>query len=150
MAESIAGTQKGGIGGAIKTVTSAVVIAYLVAIGLSLILFVVASLVDALGIFPEGKDPVIAVYNMVRGLTIFILLFLPSLAILTASWVIDVLIGELLFPIINTILDNISFDGAKTFPLAGVNLPEQFNLTQTATDFLANLTTLVNNVFPKM
>ncbi len=148
MAEAITGGQKGGIGQVVKTVTSVVVITYLVAIVLSLVLMVLAAFAEGLGIFPEGANPVGVVYNMVRGLTIFILLLIPSLAVITASWIIDVLLGDLLFPIINTIFDAVSLDNGTTFPLAAINLPTEFTITAAATEFINNVTLMINNLFP--
>ena len=149
MAEAITGGQRGGIGQVFRTVTSVVVITYLVAIGLSVILLLLAAGAEQLGIFPDGGNPLADVYNMVRGLTIFILLVIPSLAVVTASWIVDVLLGDLLFPILNTIFDSISIDGIN-FPFEGIDFPVEFTITQAATDFIGNVTAVINNLFPVM
>lgn len=149
---AITGEEEGGIGGAVATVTSQVVIIYLISIGFIFLLLVLAQISIDLGVFTEAMNPFVLIYNGVRGIVLFLLVFPLALGLLIAAFLID-LVVEVGFPIINGIFDAISLDGGTSFPLAVINLPTKIGdagLIGMAEDLINILKGMLDTFFPEL
>jgi hypothetical protein len=146
---AITGEDKGGgIGGAVTTVTSRVVIIYLISIGFIFLLLIVANISIELKIFTAEANPFVIIYNGVRGLVLFFLVFPLALGLLIGAFLID-LVVEIGFPIINGIFDAIKI--GDSFPLAVINLPIKIGddgLIGMAEELIVILKGMLDSFFP--
>jgi hypothetical protein len=146
--EAIGGEEEGGVTGAIAQLTSGVVIAMLIAVGITVILLFIANVSTDLGIFPAGTNPFVSIYNGVRNLTLFIMLFPIFLPLLVTAFVLD-LVVDVGFPIIENILQAL-FDFFGT----GINIdlpdPADIDIMAIATTLTKTIEDLVKSLFPPL
>lgn len=135
MAQQIGAVTKG-IGSAFRTV----VIIYAISIGFTVLLLIIAVFFDNLGIFPQGFNPFVLLYNSVRNITLFLLVFPPAFAIVTGAWFLDIVL-----PILAEILNGVF----TTFNIP-ISLPEEFDLITAAESLVATIQDLVNTLFPPL
>lgn len=135
MAQAVGGLTKG-IGSAFRTV----VIIYAIAIGFTLLLLFISEIFT--GIFPAVLNPFPLIYNSVRNITLFLLVFPPAFALVVAAWFLD-LVLPILFSFLNGIFEIIGLP---------VDLPEVFDpsLVSTAEDLVGTIEDLVTTLFPPL
>jgi hypothetical protein len=142
--EAIGGEEEGGVTSAIAQLTSGVVIAMLIAVGITVVLLFIANVSTELKIFPEGTNPFVSIYNGVRNLTLFIMLFPVFLPLLVTAFVLD-LIVDIGFPIIEGILQ--LFPILKDFELPD---PADVDIMSIATGLTTTIENLVKSLFPPL
>lgn len=94
--------QVGGISKSVTKVVSGVVIAYLVAIGLTILLIMISEAFSMM--FPAVVNPFELIWNSVRNLVLFILLFPLAIGLVGGAFVID-LVTALLYTLITSLQD---------------------------------------------
>lgn len=146
--EAIAGEEEGGIGNIISQITSGVVISMLIAVGITVLLLFIANVSNELKIFPEGTNPFVAIYNGVRNLTLFIMLFPIFLPLLVLAFVLDLVI-DIGFPIIENIMNGLFgfFQIAITVDLPD---PADIDIMAIATTLTTTIQGLVESLFPPL
>lgn len=120
-----------------KQVVGAVVIAYVVAIVLTFVLAILA--VGLRTAFPAEGQTFISVYNGVRGLTLFIILFPITVPLITFAFLAD-LFFDFLLPFLN---DTFNTDFPVSLMLAEAVGDQNSGLVKAILD-------IVNGLFPEL
>lgn len=145
---ALGGDDEGGVTGVISQVTSGVVVAMLIAVGITVILLFIANVSNELKIFPAGTNPFVAIYNGVRNLTLFIMLFPIFLPLLVIAFVLD-LVVDLGFPIVENILNGL-FGFFRIAIIIELPDPADVNIMEIATTLTATIQGLVESLFPPL
>ena len=98
--------QAGSLGKNIQKAITGVAIYYLVAIGITIALMVVAEAFST--IFPTIANPFQLVWNSTRSILLFLLYIPVAVGLLLAAWGIDLITG-FLFPFLNGLFTWVSF-----------------------------------------
>lgn len=133
MAEQVTGVTKG-----ITSAIRGVAIIYAMAILFTLLLLIVSDMYS--GVFPSAVNPFPMIYNVVRNMTIFMLVFPPTFALIVGAWSLDTVLS-IISPILNGVFE------ALTIPIA---LPETTDFLTAATDLSDTIQDLVLTLFPPL
>lgn len=135
MAQAVGGITKS-IGSAFRTV----VIIYAIAIGFTVLLLFISEIFSTA--FPNVLNPFPLVYNSVRNITLFLLVFPAAFGLVVAAWFLD-LVLPIAFTFINGIFEIIGLP---------VELPETFDptLVTTAGELVITIQNLVSTLFPPL
>jgi hypothetical protein len=145
---ALGGEEEGGVTSAIAQLTSGVVIAMLIAVGITVILLFLANVSTDLGIFTVEENPFVLIYNGVRNLTLFIMLFPIFLPLLVIAFVLD-LIVDIGFPIIENVLQAL-FDFFATGIVIDLPDPADIDIMAIATELTKTIQDLVTSLFPPL
>jgi len=132
----------------IAQITSGVVIAMLIAVGITIILLFLANISADLGIFPEGANPFVMIYNGVRNLTLFIMLFPVFLPLLVIAFVLDIVV-DIGFPILENIVNGI-FEFLTITIVLDLPDPAEIDIMAIATELTTTIQDLVISLFPPL
>ena len=127
--------QVGGIGKSLQKALFGVAIVYVVAIGLTFLLILISQAFTF--IFPTVPNPFPMIYNVVRSLTLFILVFPFALGLVGGAFVID-LVTSILFPILNSVAPDI-------FPIS-----EGTDFMTTAITVVTTIQGFIESLFPPL
>lgn len=131
---------------AVKYVLSGIVITYLIAISLTILLGIVAT--GFKSAFGEFDNPFTDVYNAVRNLTLFILIFLPAFGLIMFGFIAD-LVLTFFVPIINDLFSmelSTEIGGKSVMDIVGTYDPA----TGTSAGIIGQIMTLINGIFPPL
>jgi len=145
---ALGGEEEGGVTGVIAQITSGVVIAMLIAVGITIILLFLANISADLGIFPEGANPFVMIYNGVRNLTLFIMLFPVFLPLLVIAFVLDIVV-DIGFPILENIVNGI-FEFLTITIVLDLPDPAEIDIMAIATELTTTIQDLVISLFPPL
>lgn len=145
---AIAGEEEGGLTAAISQITSGVVIAMLIATGITVLLLFIANVSADLGIFPETANPFVMIYNGVRNITLFIMLFPIFLPLLVVAFVLD-LVVDIGFPILENIINGI-FEFLTLAIRLDLPDPADIDIMGIATELTTTIQDLVTSLFPPL
>lgn len=146
--EVLGGEEEGGITGVIGQITSGVVIAMLIAVGITIILLFLANISAELDIFPDGANPFVMIYNGVRNLTLFIMLFPVFLPLLVIAFVLDIIV-DIGFPILENIVNGI-FEFLTLAIRLDLPDPAAIDIMAIATELTTTIQDLVTSLFPPL
>jgi len=129
--------QASSLGKNIQKAITGVAIYYLVAIGITVALMVVAEAFSL--IFPSVTNPFTLVWNSTRSILLFLLYIPVAIGLLIAAWGLDLITG-FLFPFLNGLFTWINF------PVTLVAT----DLVTDATALVLQIQTLINALFPPL
>jgi ABC-type sugar transport system permease subunit len=130
----------------VRKVINTIAITYAVAIGLTMVLAIVTIALQTA--FPSLSIGFLATYNMVRGLTLFMLIFPVALSLIVFGFFGDIGINFLV-PIIN---DMFNMELPTTFgDLSLTQMVGTYNpLTGEGTGVIGQIMVLVETIFPEI